>query len=45
MTVEFLKIKIAEHEALTEEISGLQAEAVQVQEWQRSGVSPNKGLK
>ena len=43
MTVEFLKIKIAEHEALTKEISGLQAEAMQVQARQTSVVSPNKG--
>jgi len=43
ITVEFLKIKIAEHEALTKEISGLQAEAMQVQARQTSVVSPNKG--
>ena len=45
MTVEFLKIKIAEHEALTKEISGLQAEAQQVQSRQLGGASPNKGAK
>ena len=45
MTVEFLKIKLAEHEALTKEISGLQAEAVQVQARQRGGVSPGKGTR
>src|SRR5665647_1889486 len=45
ITVQFLKIKIAEHEALTKEISGLQAEAVQVQARQPSGVPPNKGTK
>ena len=45
ITVQFLKIKIAEHEALTKEISGLQAEAVQVQARQPSGASPNKGTK
>jgi len=39
MTVEFLKIKLAEHEALTKEIQGLQEEAVQVQARQSSGVS------
>jgi len=52
MTVEFLKIKIAEHEALTKEIQGLQEEAVQVQARQSggappkiSGISPIKGAK
>jgi len=45
ITVLFLKIKLAEHEALTKEISGLQAEAVKVQARQPSGVSPNKGTK
>ena len=45
MTVEFLKIKLAEHEALTKEISGLQAEAMQVQARQPSVASPDKGAK
>lgn len=45
ITVEFLKIKIAEHEALTKEISGLQAEAVRVQSRQPGSASANKGAK
>jgi EPS-associated MarR family transcriptional regulator len=45
MTVEFLKIKLAEHEALTKEIQGLQEEAVQVQARQNSGKSFSKGAK
>ena len=45
ITVLFLKIKLAEHEALTKEISGLQADAVQVQARQSSGVAPVKGTK
>jgi len=45
MTVEFLKIKLAEHEALTKEIHGLQEEAVQVQARQNSGKSFSKGAK
>ena len=43
--LQFLKIKIAEHEALTKEIKGLRQEAVQVQARQHSGVSPRKGAK
>jgi len=45
MTVEFLKIKLAEHEALTKEISGLQAEAQQVQSRQTGAASPKNGAK
>ena len=45
ITVQFLKIKIAEHEALTKEIKTLRKEAVQVQARQHSGVSPRKGAK
>jgi EPS-associated MarR family transcriptional regulator len=43
ITVQFLKIKIAEHEALTKEIKGLREEAVQVQALQRGGPSLKKG--
>ena len=43
ITVQFLKIKIAEHEALAKEIVGLQEEAVRVQAWHRGGASPIKG--
>ena len=45
ITVQFLKIKIAEHEALTKEIKGLREEAVQVQARQHSGASIKKGAK
>ena len=45
ITVEFLKIKIAEHEALTKEIKGLREEAVQVQARQHGGVSAKKGAR
>ena len=45
ITVQFLKIKIAEHEALKKEIKGLREEAVQVQSLQRGGASPGKGAK
>jgi EPS-associated MarR family transcriptional regulator len=36
ITVEFLKVKIAEHEALTKEIKGLREDAVQVQKRQNN---------
>ena len=36
ITVQFLKIKLAEHEALTKEIKGLREEAVQVQKRQNN---------
>ena len=45
ITVQFLKIKIAEHEALTKEIKSLRKEAVQVQSRQPSGASPKRGAK
>ncbi|MGA7751039.1 MAG: MarR family EPS-associated transcriptional regulator [Gallionella sp.] len=45
ITVQFLKIKIAEHEALTKEIKNLREEAVQVQARQRGSASPKKGAK
>lgn len=45
MTVEFLKIKIAEHEALTKEIKNLRAEAGQVTALQSSKNSAVKGVK
>jgi EPS-associated MarR family transcriptional regulator len=45
MTVEFLKVKIAEHEALTKEIRGLREEAVQVQKRQSGGATLKKGTK
>jgi EPS-associated MarR family transcriptional regulator len=45
ITVQFLKIKIAEHEALTNEIKGLREEAVQVQARQHSGAPLKKGAK
>ena len=45
ITVQFLRIKIAEHEALKKEIKCLREEAVQVQAWQHSGASPKKGAK
>jgi len=43
--VQFLKIKLAEHEALTKEIKSLRQEAVQVQVRQPSGASPKKGAR
>jgi EPS-associated MarR family transcriptional regulator len=45
ITVQFLKIKLAEHEALKKEIKGLREEAVQVQVLQRGGASPGKGAR
>ena len=45
ITLEFLKIKLAEHEALTKEIKTLRKEAVQVQARQLFGASPKKGAK
>ena len=42
MTVEFLKIKMAEHEALTNEIENLRAEAGKVQAKQTGATSPKK---
>jgi EPS-associated MarR family transcriptional regulator len=45
ITVLFLKIKIAEHEALTKEIKRLREEAVQVQARQHSGASAKKGAR
>ena len=45
ITVEFLKIKIAEHEALTKEIKSLREEAGQVQTYQKSRASLIKGPK
>jgi len=46
ITVEFLKIKLAEHEALTSEISHLQAEAQQLQTRQPIKVAATvKGMK
>ena len=45
ITVQFLKIKIAEHEALKKEIKGLREEAVQVQSLQRGGASTAKGAR
>lgn len=45
ITVQFLKIKLAEHEALTKEIKSLRKEAGQVQALQQSGASPRKGAK
>jgi len=44
MTVLFLKIKLAEHEALTKEIKGLREEAVQVRR-QHSAAPAKKGAK
>jgi len=43
ITVLFLKIKIAEHEALTKEIKSLRAEAGQVLGRQRGGATLKKG--
>ena len=45
ITVQFLKVKIAEHEALTKEIKSLQQEAVQVKARQHSGAALKKGTK
>jgi len=45
ITVLFLKVKIAEHAALTKEIKSLQQEAVQVKARQHSGASPKKGAR
>ncbi|KXS32066.1 MAG: Transcriptional regulator, MarR family [Candidatus Gallionella acididurans] len=45
ITLEFLKIKLAEHEALTKEIKDLQEEAVQVQIYQKGRASIIKGPK
>ena len=45
ITVQFLKIKIAEHEALKKEIKGLREEAGQVLALQRGGASPGKGAR
>lgn len=45
ITVQFLKIKIAEHDALTKEIKTLREEAVQVQARQPGGASTRKGVK
>jgi EPS-associated MarR family transcriptional regulator len=45
ITVEFLKVKIAEHEALTKEIKNLREEAGKVPAPQRGGASPKKGAK
>jgi EPS-associated MarR family transcriptional regulator len=42
-TVQFLKIKIAEHEALKKEIKGLREEAGQVLAMRRDVPSPKKG--
>ena len=45
MTVEFLKIKLAEHETLKKEIKSLQQEAGQVQALQRAGTTTVKGAR
>jgi EPS-associated MarR family transcriptional regulator len=45
ITVQFLKIKLAEHEALTKEIKNLREESLQVQARQPSGASPKKATK
>jgi len=45
ITVQFLKIKLAEHEALTKEIKNLRQESLQVQAQQPSGASPKKGAR
>jgi EPS-associated MarR family transcriptional regulator len=42
ITVQFLKIKLAEHEALTKEIKGLREDAVQAQKRQNSKASAKK---
>jgi EPS-associated MarR family transcriptional regulator len=45
ITVQFLKIKIAEHEALTREIKSLRKDAGKVQSLQNAGAPPVKGMK
>ncbi|MGA9667125.1 MAG: MarR family EPS-associated transcriptional regulator [Gallionella sp.] len=45
MTVEFLKVKLAEHEALTKEIKSLREEAVQVKKRQPANPALKKGAK
>jgi len=45
ITVQFLKVKIAEHEALTKEIKSLQQEAGKVPARQHSGASAKKGAR
>ena len=45
ITVQFLKIKLAEHEVLTKEIKSLREEAVQVQKRQPTGSTLKKGAK
>ena len=45
ITVQFLKVKIAEHEALTKEIKSLREEAGQVQARQHSGAPHKKGAR
>ena len=45
ITVEFLKIKIAEHEALTKEIKNLREEAGKVPARQHGGASAKKGAR
>jgi EPS-associated MarR family transcriptional regulator len=45
ITVQFLKIKLAEHEALTKEIKSLREEAVRVQKRQPAGSTVKKGAK
>jgi EPS-associated MarR family transcriptional regulator len=45
ITLEFLKVKLAEHEALTKEIKGLREEAVRVQKRQSGSSSAKKGTR
>jgi EPS-associated MarR family transcriptional regulator len=45
ITVQFLKVKLAEHEALTKEIKSLREEAVQVQKRQPASSPVKKGAK
>jgi len=45
ITVQFLKIKLAEHEALTKEIKNLREESMQVKTRQPIGATPKKGAK
>jgi len=45
ITVQFLKIKIEEHEALKKEIKSLREEAGQVLAQQHGGATPRKGAK
>jgi EPS-associated MarR family transcriptional regulator len=45
ITVQFLKIKLAEHEALTKEIEGLREDAVQVQKRQNNKVLVKKAAR